>query len=368
MRVLYDVGYVSQIRIFYPFNIYGIMSPEDLSMKRLALFIMIYLSSTLLSPCVHLTGATWYVRQDGTGHTTTIISGVLMSGPGDTVLVAPGSYFENTIHIEKSIHLISEAGPEETIINHMGTPSTDENVIRVENATDCSIIGFTIRGGHCDWASRGGGLLIGQSNVLVMNNRIQENWCANGGGIVIGGNPSPSIINNLIFTNGAFVGGGILVANSSPIIMNNTIVDNRASVNSGGLKVMGDSKPIIKYNLICYNSAPATHCGGADVVVDIDSLIFECNNVWSNYPTGSDFCGVLPVLIGINGNMSVDPLFCGEHGSGNYYLQQGSPCAEANVPECCDGIRIGYYPVNCSTGIENNSWGHIKTIHRNNNK
>ncbi len=304
---------------------------------------------------------TWHVRQDGTGDAISINGGVISAGPGDTVLVAPVSYYEGTIYIDKSVHVISEAGPEETIINHMGSPISGENVIRVENATDCSIIGFMIRRGNCDWASRGGGLLIGQSNVLVMNNRIQENWCANGGGIFIRGYPSPSIINNLIFTNGAFVGGGILIQNSSPVIMSNTIVANRATVSSAGLVVGGNSKPIIKYNLICYNAAPIDYCGGVDCSIDIDSLVFECNNIWSNWPTGSDYCGTISSLIGISGNMSVDPLFCGEYGSDNYYLQQGSPCAEANVPACCNGIRIGYYPVNCITAIEQSTWGKIKS-------
>lgn len=306
--------------------------------------------------------STWYVRQDGSGDATSIISGVLIAGSGDTVLVAPGSYFEATIHIDKSVHLVSEVGPDETVITHMGTPETDENVIRVENAIDCSIIGFTIRGGICDWASRGGGLLIGQSDVLVMNNKIHANWCANGGGVYITGNPAPSIISNLIFSNSAFVGGGIYVSDSSPLIMNNTIVDNSVSVISAGLKVRGNSIPIIKYNLICYNSAPETHCGGVDIAADIDSFVFECNNVWSNWPEGSDYCGASTGQMGINGNMSVDPLFCGEHGSGNYYLQQGSPCAEANVPEYCNGIRIGYYPVNCYTATEESTWGNLKFL------
>lgn len=305
---------------------------------------------------------TWHVRKDGTGDTGSIKTGVDGAGPGDTVLVGSGSYYEETIYIEKSVHVISEAGFEETVIIHMGSPSTEENVIWVEGAIDCSIIGFTIRGGRCDWASIGGGLLIRWSNVLVMNNRILDNWCANGGGIATFGDPAPSIINNLIFANGAFVGGGIYVHDSSPTIKNNTIVANSVSVIAGGVRVMGDSKPIIKYNLICYNVAPSGYCGGVDCSSDIDSLVFECNNIWSNWPEGTDYCGTISDLIGIYGNMSVDPLFCGEYGSDNYYLQQGSPCAEENVPECCNGIRIGCYPVNCTTAIEESTWGKMKSL------
>ena len=124
---------------------------------------------------------------------------------------------------------------------------------------------------------------------------------------------------------------------------------------------MGDSKPVIKHNLVCYNAAPTDYYGGVYCSVDVDSLVFECNNIWSNWPSGTDYGGTIADLIGINGNMSVDPLFCGEYGSDNYYLQQGSPCAEANVPACCNGIRIGYYPVNCITPIEKSTWGKIKS-------
>jgi len=328
-------------------------------MQRIKLIFLI--AATALCCFSEVLAKTWYVRQDGTGDTRSIKTGVDGAGPGDTVLVAPGLYYEGTIYIDKSVHVISEAGPEQTIINHVGSPSTEEHVIQVENTTDCSIIGFTIQGGDCDLASRGGGLIIGQSNVLVMNNKIQENWCANGGGIFVRGNPAPSVINNLIFANGAFVGGGILIADSSPIIMNNTVVANSVSVNAGGIRIMGDSKPIIKYNLVCYNAAPTDYYGGVYCSVDVDSLVFECNNIWSNWPSGTDYGGTIADLIGIDGNMSVDPLFCGVYGSDNYYLQQGSPCAEANVPSCCNGIRIGYYPVNCTTSIEQSTWGKIKS-------
>ena len=70
----------------------------------------------------------------------------------------------------------------------------------------------------------------------------------------------------------------------------------------------------------------------------------------------------MPDQTGINGNICLDPLFCGVPGSGNFYLQADSPCAAANVPELCNANKIGCYPVNCSVDTKENSWGEIKKI------
>lgn len=83
----------------------------------------------------------------------------------------------------------------------------------------------------------------------------------------------------------------------------------------------------------------------------------ECNNVhgnaYANYVN-------LPDLTGEEGNVSVDPQFCGS-GVGNYGLQADSPCAPENN-DC--GLLMGVYPVACGgTAVESLSWSKLKSLY-----
>jgi hypothetical protein len=66
--------------------------------------------------------------------------------------------------------------------------------------------------------------------------------------------------------------------------------------------------------------------------------------------------------LGIDGNISQDPLFCDPAG-GDFTLCADSPCAADNNPACG---QIGALPVGCgpcgTTAVETTSWGAIKTL------
>src|SRR5262245_49399637 len=86
-------------------------------------------------------GRTWHILNDGSGDAPTIQAGVDSGGMGDTVLVGPGTYYENIDSLQGGVVLISEFGPESTIIdgNQQGS------VIHVTD--DAEIKGFTIQNG-----------------------------------------------------------------------------------------------------------------------------------------------------------------------------------------------------------------------------
>lgn len=76
-----------------------------------------------------------------------IALGLQSAGPGDTVLVSPGTYMERlTWPFVDRIKLIGEAGPEETIIDANGIGS----VIQVGSGVDTTTLvrGFTLRNGR----------------------------------------------------------------------------------------------------------------------------------------------------------------------------------------------------------------------------
>ena len=76
-------------------------------------------------------------------------SAVNIAQPGDTVLVAPGTYVENVVWPPWSgVVLLAEKGPAETILDGGAL----EAVISIETAVDSTTVirGFTIRNGHTE--------------------------------------------------------------------------------------------------------------------------------------------------------------------------------------------------------------------------
>ena len=66
-----------------------------------------------------LIATTWHIKQDGTGNFITIQEGINASVDTDTVLVYPGTYYENIDYLEKSLTVASlyMITPEDSLIN-----------------------------------------------------------------------------------------------------------------------------------------------------------------------------------------------------------------------------------------------------------
>jgi len=153
-----------------------------------------------------------------------------------------------------------------------------------------------------------------------------------------------TVSNNLIYSNG----GGIAFEDASSGI---TLTNNTIAHNAGGFGFYSDGPGLYLYcNIIAFN----------EFGVHAFCNVYQCNNVFGN---GTNYI-VDPG--GTNGNISLDPLFCGASPelSGNYYLQSSSPCAPGNHPGgySCDGI--GRSPVNCDVSVQKKSWGSIKEMYR----
>jgi predicted outer membrane repeat protein len=166
----------------------------------------------------------WYVHPDSA---LCSIQGALdICSTDDTVLVAPGTYFENLLWPNtQGIDLISEFGSDITIIDGTSAGSVIEIFTGVDITT--VIIGFTIQHGRS----------------------------LSGGGIFCGNNSSPAISGNIITNNEAdSSGGGISCYSSSPAINNNTILANRADSIGGGVSCTYFSSPTITGNIITGNT------------------------------------------------------------------------------------------------------------------
>jgi len=120
------------------------------------------------------------------------------------------------------------------------------------------------------------------------------------------------------------------------------------------------SSPLIRRNIIVRSA------GGVLCLLSSFPVI-ECNNIFGG---GYRYGGDCTDQTGVNGNISVDPQFCGVDDSGNYFLQGDSPCAPSGHPdgevECG---QIGAFGVGCGTvSTKRTTWGGVKSIYRGDDK
>ncbi len=209
----------------------------------------------------------------------TIQAGINAAHTGDTVLVAPGTYFENIDFTGKAITVTSSAGPATTIIDGGGLSATV--LFKTSELRTSVLSGFTIRGGgpHQNVLDNGSGVNIQGAAPSILNDIISNNGCH---GIEVNSS-APLIQNNIISgttsTNGSycsFNGSGILLIGNPlnggaiqpiwslhTIILGNTIEQNlhAISYDGGGILIWANEGPVIEGNIIRNNAT--TGQGGA---------------------------------------------------------------------------------------------------------
>ena len=265
----------------------------------------------------------------------TIQEGINVAVSGDLIGVAPGIYYEH-LFVTAGLQIVG-TDPATTIIDGMGTGT----VVTIQGAS--LLKGFTVQHGK---ASFGGGISV-MGNPTIKNNIIQNNTHTSGGaGAAIYGNISSAIITNNLITGNTgdtqAVSGAISFFNaSSPHIANNAISNNHgyAAIN---LIVPTGNRPVIVNNTVFNNLAAGIK---VDTRVNQNAMIIA-NNIVSGNSSGVQMeygtSANLPILqhndvfgnsvnyfgmadiTGIDGNISVDPLF-----SNDFHLSQVSPLVDA---------------------------------------
>lgn len=310
---------------------------------------------------------------------STIQGGIDGALNGDTVLVAPNTYYEHINFNGKAILVRSETGASTTTISMV---YQNIQLVRFENQEDSTSVleGFRLENadvgsGHpgaiscihssptirnclfvnntgtqggaigctdgsaprilsnqfiANSAIGGGAIFLDSSSAEVSDNLFLANSAANGGAIFCKDYANASIHYNLFKNNTASTWGGALYCFfDSSTILNNTL-DSNSAVNGSGIFNGSASSVIIENNIISNGSGSGLFSFAADLPV------LSHNDVWNN--SGGDYSGCSPGP----GDISADPLFC-DPGSGNYYLHATSPCLGAGQA----GADIGAFSIGC---------------------
>jgi hypothetical protein len=299
------------------------------------------------------------------GDYSSIGAAIATAQPGDTVIVADGTYTgpnnRDLTFNGKDIVVRSANGPANCIIDCQFQGRAFEFV---DGETRAAVVeGFTIQNGNAA-QSNGGGIDIGLSTSPTIRNCVFRDNMASalGGGMAVRGQCTPLIdgctfINNASFgtvesseggglclfflspatvTNCVFIdnfseyGGGLSCALSDATIVNCLFIGNTAAIGGGG--VASDvSNPRLVNCTIADNSA------GFQVLTS--DLTLENCILWNDSPSeieilnGSASVRYSDIEGGWSGvgNIDADPGFIGQTLTGplDYALASGSPCIDA---------------------------------------
>jgi len=235
-----------------------------------------------------------------------------------------------------------ESGPK--IINNVisNNRSISGGGIQAYDCIDLVIADNEVANNH---AENGGGLFVTSSSAHIHNNLISGNEAQSagspydqGGGILLGGDDYV-ISNNIIIENIADFGSAIVCQNFywEPAILNNNTISANINIEDNGKGVIHSYRLGMELlnNLIAFNS-------GIALVSEENQPTINCSNIYGN--AGGDWVGEIANQVGINGNFSVNPLFC-DTANENYHISQYSICTPDNS-NC--GVLIGALDPQCS--------------------
>lgn len=204
-------------------------------MKFLTIIITMLLISIGSQSAIHT------VKQDGTGNFTHIQQAINAAGVNDTVLVWPGTYYENLRFYGKDLTLASlylTMGDREYIAQTIIDGNKNGNVITLQDGETLAtvIYGFTIQNGKKDFNSSlvsksGSGICLRQSDAIIKYNIIKKNQGYGGGGISAI-DALAKLYGNIITDNHSYNwGGGILYNNEEVPVYFDTIELNSVFLN-----------------------------------------------------------------------------------------------------------------------------------------
>lgn len=283
---------------------------------------------------------------------------------GDTVLVSPGTYFEQINFQGKAITVASAAGAGVTVIDGQNSFTP---VIMQNNESPGSVLkGFTITHGS------NAAIQLVSASPTIQDNVITNNATCNGGGSAISLSSSAAVISHNVISNNndnlcgfSNFGGAILVVGSNSLlgqtqILNNTITGNQDTSSGGGGIAVWDANVLIQGNTIQNNSTSGN--GGGILVND-----FSTADIVQNLVTGNsaaigggiydfiDFVGQSPLFlnntIANNSSASAGTALFMDGADASVTLMNNILVDSAGLPAMACGSTFGQSPMFASDDV-----------------
>jgi hypothetical protein len=273
---------------------------------------------------------------------TTITAALAAASPGDTVLVAAGTYSTSSngetfpLYVDKDSLCLLGAGMGESVID----AESQSTVLWCEGAVGGRVSGFTVTGG---WADRGGGIWVRENTPMEVDHNLVQ---ANGATLLAAGimiDADAWIHHNVVWQNfdtdtldtkdphGVRVQRG-----TSPIFEHNLV----GRTDGNGLIVGDTSTPTVRHNIFFENGASTPIRRGRGICWLSSAPLVVYHNLFFNNEVaamlvpdlGGDFSGeeandLLPDD-DIYGNIDADPLLV-DPDNWDFHLSPGSPAIDA---------------------------------------
>jgi hypothetical protein len=209
----------------------------------------------------------------------------------------------------------------------------------------------------------GGAIHVPNSSTQFRDCVVIGNHAEDGGGISVHGGTSRFerclIAKNTTEEFGR--GGGVFVETGGhPVFDGCTIVENTTPTSHGGaIAAQIHSTVQVSNSILGFSSD-----GDGAYCIDVTSgFTLTCCDIYGN--ADGDWVGCVASQLGLSGNFSADPHFCGPSW-GDYTVASTSQCLPGHHPDgaLCD--LIGAYGEGCTypTSVERTSWGDIKKMFR----
>ena len=203
------------------------------------------------------TAATLRVDCDGGGDYTTIGEAAAAASPGDTILVAPGTYTgPSNRDIEfphNGLSLLSEAGADATVID-----CSSAGRALVVRGSGVTVRGFTFTRGS---AEQGGAIWIGPTSPTIADCGFVGNTAETGGAFYCALGSSPEFEYCVFAGNSASdYGGALYFRGSHPFLYECEFEENTAGVNGGAISMKHGA---LAWIMDCAFTRNAAQDGGA---------------------------------------------------------------------------------------------------------
>lgn len=234
----------------------------------------------------------------------TIQDAINAASDGDSVLVAPGTYFEQILFRDRDVKVISTGGAEVTrLARPANAPISYSSVLFLVGVTrETEFNGFTMRDERAN-----NFVITGQGANPVIRNNIFSGL-SGPASIIFAGGRGALVEKNLFFSNN--VSEYCVKAQDPCDIVGNTFDYNYRSVYSNFYHVN-------LVNNVISNSLLEGAAG------QFNSKSY--NNVWNNHP---NYSGTTPSM----SDISLDPQYVDRWGA-DFRLRPGSPCRDSGNPD-----------------------------------